>query len=128
MDRILVVDDSTLMRRAIREIVEPEGFAVVAEARDGVEAVELFDALRPGLVLVDLLMPRRSGVETVAEIRRLDTEAGVLVAAGLGQEELAAAAVVEGADDFVRKPFHPRRLLRALERARPKQLIPARPS
>lgn len=128
MQRILVVDDSARMRGGAREIVEPEGFEVVAEARDGDEALDLFEALRPDLVLLDLLMPRRSGLETVGPIRRIDPGTGLLVCAGLGQESLAVEALVRGADDFVYKPFHPERLLAMLRRVAPKRLVPARPS
>ena len=128
MERILVVDDSARMRRTVREIVEPEAYEVVAEAADGDEAVELFVALRPDLVLLDLLLPRRSGIETLRDMRRIDARAAVVVCAGLGQERLAAQALVIGALTSVSKPFHPRGLLAALRRVELKRLTPARPS
>jgi len=126
MERILVADDSALMRAAVREIVESEDFAVVGEAAHGREAVERFERLRPDVVLLDLVMPELSGVDALREIRRLDRNVPVVVCAGLGQEPLAAEAVLAGANDFVVKPFQPFGLLATLWRLRRKRPTPAR--
>lgn len=125
MQRILIADDSDTMRETIREIIEAERFEIVGEARDGDEALALFEVLRPDFVLLDLLMPRRSGLEVLAEIRRVDSDVAVVVCSGLGQEKLAAEAVVNGANDFVVKPFHPFRLLATLWKIQRKKLVPS---
>jgi two-component system chemotaxis response regulator CheY len=125
MQRVLVVDDSALMRETIREIVEAEDFEVVGEARNGTEGLELFEMLRPDVVLLDLLLPQRSGLEVLEAIRRVDTDVAVVVCSGLGQESLTAEAVVSGANDFVVKPFHPFRLLTTLWKVGRKKLTRA---
>jgi two-component system chemotaxis response regulator CheY len=106
--------------------VEPEEFEVVGEARDGVEAVRQFEVLRPDLVLLDLVMPRRSGIEALKRIRRIDPGACVVVCAALGQEPLAVEAALAGAADSVVKPFHPHQLVSTLRRVLRKRLVPAR--
>ena len=123
--RILIADDSDHLRRVVREILEPEGFEVVGEARDGREALRLFETLRPDMVLLDLVMPGACGLSALREIRRRCSSTPIVVCSGLGQERLAAEAVVSGANDFVVKPFHPFGLLATLWRNQPKRLVPA---
>ena len=113
--RILIADDTRCMREAIREIVEPDSFEIAAEACDGAEAVSLYRKLRPELVLLDLVMPKLSGVDALLQIRLIDPSACVIVCCSLGQEDLVASALKGGALDYVMKPFHPIELLDALE-------------
>jgi len=127
--RILIADDAEHQRQAVREILEREAFDVVGEARNGHEAVELFETLRPDMVLLDLVMPEACGLAALREIRRRCTDTPVVVCSGFGQDRLAAEAVVSGANDFVVKPFHPFRLLATMWRNQPKKLTRAdRPS
>ncbi|MGI9592830.1 MAG: response regulator [Myxococcota bacterium] len=120
--RILIAEDVDYQRRAVRAILEPEGFEVVGEASDGREAVRLFETLRPDMVLLDLVMPGMCGLSALREIRRRCGNTPIVVCSGVGQERLAAEAVVSGANDFVVKPFHPFRLLATLWRNQPKKL------
>ena len=124
MRRILVADDAAHVRELAREILEPEGFELF-EARDGEEAVAVFELSRPDLVLLDLVMPVRSGLEVLGAIRDCDDAVPVVVLSGLGQEILAAEAVVSGASDCLTKPLHPIRLLTTLRRCQRKRLTPA---
>jgi two-component system chemotaxis response regulator CheY len=122
--RILIADDADHQRHAVREILEREDFEVIGEARNGHEAVHLFLSQRPDMVLLDLVMPEGPGLTALREIRRHCDETPVVVCSGLGQERLAAEAVMSGANDFVVKPFHPFHLLAALWRNAPKDLAP----
>jgi two-component system chemotaxis response regulator CheY len=103
--RVLIADDAPFMRERLREILEPEGLEVVGEAEDGAEAVAAFARLRPDLVTVDLVMPRRSGVDAVREIRRLDPAARIVMCSALGLETLVMEALQEGALDYIVKPL-----------------------
>lgn len=114
--RVLVADDASFMREMIREIIEPEGFEVVGQASDGVEAVEAFQRLRPDLVTMDIVMPRRSGIDAVQEIRAIDPTARVVMCSALGQETLVMEALAAGAADFVVKPFRPDSVLSTLRK------------
>jgi two-component system chemotaxis response regulator CheY len=105
--RTLVADDASFMREMIREILEPEGFEVVAEAGDGVEAVEMFKEHQPDIVTMDIVMPKKSGIEAVKNIVTLDPGARIVMCSALGQEALVMEALKAGAKDFIVKPFKP---------------------
>lgn len=107
MKRVLVADDASFMRQMIRDIVEPEGYEVVGEAADGVEVVERFKELHPDLVMMDIVMPKRSGIDAVKAIMELDGSARVVMCSALGQEALVMEAIQAGAKDFIVKPFKP---------------------
>ena len=114
MARVLVADDASFMRQMIREIVEEEGHEVVAEASDGIEAVECFREHHPDLVTMDIVMPRRSGIDAVKGIRELDAGATIVMCSALGQESLVAEAMDAGAADFIVKPFKPDEVAKTL--------------
>jgi two-component system chemotaxis response regulator CheY len=107
MARILVADDASFMRQMIREIVEEAGHEVVAEASDGVEAIEQFKKHHPDVVTMDIVMPRRSGIDAVKGIIEIDPTACVVMCSALGQETLVQEALQAGARDFIVKPFKP---------------------
>ncbi len=107
MARILVADDASFMRQMIREIIESEGHEVIAEASDGVEAVEAYKEHRPDLVMMDIVMPRRSGIDAVRGLVQMDPNACVVMCSALGQESLVTEALQAGAKDFIVKPFKP---------------------
>jgi two-component system chemotaxis response regulator CheY len=105
--RVLVADDARFMRQLIREIIEPEGFEVVGEAADGRAVVEEFTRLQPDIVTMDIVMPKRSGIDAVKEILALDPGAKIVMVSALGQEALVMEALEAGASDYVVKPFKP---------------------
>jgi len=107
MARILVADDASFMRQMIREIVEEAGHQVVAEASDGIEAIEQFKKHHPDVVTMDIVMPRRSGIDAVKGIIEVDAKACVVMCSALGQETLVQEALQAGAKDFIVKPFKP---------------------
>ena len=114
MARILVADDASFMRQMIREIIEAEGHEVVAEASDGVEAIERVKEHHPELVTMDIVMPRRSGIDAVKGILELDSTACVVMCSALGQESLVTEALEAGAKDFIVKPFKPDAVVKTL--------------
>jgi two-component system chemotaxis response regulator CheY len=105
----------------IREIVEEEGFEVVGEASDGIEAVDEFKRLHPDLVTMDIVMPRRSGIDALRGIIALDPTARVVMCSALGQETLVAEAVQAGAVDFIVKPFKPESVTATIRQALEKE-------
>lgn len=108
--RLLVVDDSLLIRRMIGEILSSDGWEIVAEAGDGREAVEQYQAHRPDAVTMDIVMPGTSGIQALEEIIRLDRDAKVVVVSALNQTKLISEAIRKGAQDFIAKPFLPEQL------------------
>ena len=112
--RVLIADDASFMRQMIREIIEPEGYEVVGEATDGVEAVEQYEQLHPDLVTMDIVMPKRSGIDAVKGILEKAPNAQVVMCSALGQETLVMEALQAGAKDFIVKPFKPDNVLSTL--------------
>ena len=115
--RVLIADDASFMRQMIREIIEPEGFEVVGEASDGVEAMEQYTQLHPDLVTMDIVMPKRSGIDAVKGIVEQSPGACIVMCSALGQETLVREALQAGAKDFIVKPFKPENVIRTLENA-----------
>jgi two-component system chemotaxis response regulator CheY len=122
MARVLVADDASFMRQMIREIVEAEDFEVVGEASDGVEAVEMYKELHPDLVTMDIVMPRRSGIDAVRGIMEIDPSARVVMCSALGQETLVNEALQAGAADFIVKPFKPDSVVATLKKVLEKEV------
>ena len=116
MARILVADDASFMRQIIREILESEGHEIVAEASDGIQAVEEYKKHQPDLVTMDIVMPRRSGIDAVRAIIGLAPSARIVMCSALGQETLVTEALQAGAIDFIVKPFKPDAVLDTLRR------------
>jgi len=114
---VLVVDDAPFMRRQLREILEDAGHEVVAEAEDGDRGLELYEAHRPDLVTLDLVMPRRSGIETLRELRARHPDAAAIVCSSVSDESTILEAICLGARDYVLKPVQPAKLLEAVAAA-----------
>ncbi len=114
MARILVADDASFMRMMIREIVEDDGHEVVGEASDGSEAVDMYRELHPDIVTMDIVMPRRSGIDAVRGIIEVDPSARIVMCSALGQETLVSESLEAGACDFIVKPFKPDAVLATL--------------
>jgi two-component system chemotaxis response regulator CheY len=114
MKRLLVVDDALLMRRMICEAALQAGWEVAGEARNGVEAVDLYQRLRPDLVTMDIVMPEMNGLEALRRIRAADPDARVVMITALDQKQTLLESIHEGAIDFIVKPFDRDRVLSVL--------------
>ncbi len=115
--RILVAEDETIIRLDLRELLERAGFDVCAEARDGVEAVELARSSQPDLAIMDVKMPRLDGIDAARSI--LDERPiPIVMLTAYGQEELVSRAVEAGVFGYLVKPFREQDLLPAIQAAR----------
>ena len=102
--RILVADDHLVYRIGIRNLLASEpGFEVIGEAPDGVQAIELYRSLKPDVMLLDLRMPKRNGIEVVQAIRRDDRSARILVVTSYQTEEEVFQVLQAGALGYVLK-------------------------
>lgn len=115
-ESVLIVDDSEFMRSLLREILEGQ-HEVVAEAENGVEAVELHGQHRPDVVMMDIAMPIRNGIEATAEIKEASPETTVIMCTSAEQEEMMKEAIRAGADGYATKPFQKPSILKAIEDA-----------
>ena len=103
--RVMTVDDSAAILTIIATYLEGSEFEVVASERDGVAAVERFAQERPDIVLLDLIMPGQSGVETLERILAIDPDAFVVIVSSLGTEDAVHECLTTGARSFLQKPF-----------------------
>ncbi len=117
LKRVLIADDAAFMREMLRDILTEGGFEIAAEAIDGNEAIELFQEHTPDLVMLDIVMPRKSGLEALKEIMALSPSACIVMCSALGQETLVMDALEAGARDFIVKPFKPDKVLEVVGKA-----------
>jgi NarL family two-component system response regulator LiaR len=116
--RLLIADDHTVVRHGLHALVETvPDITIVGEAADGIEAVEQALALRPDVILLDLLMPRRSGEEAICEIRAANPEARILILTSFSDDDKILPALRAGAMGYLMKDSSPQALLRAIRAA-----------
>jgi two-component system chemotaxis response regulator CheY len=112
--KILIVDDSALSRRTLRQILEPAGYSVT-EAEDGLNALERYFLDKPDVVLLDLVMKGMYGLDVLTKLRELDGNAKVVVVSADVQTSSQELAEQAGGSAFVTKPFDKAEILRTLQ-------------
>ncbi|MFC5702123.1 response regulator [Cohnella faecalis] len=115
-NRILIVDDAAFMRMMIRDILTKNGYEVVGEAQDGAQAIEKYKELHPDLITMDITMPEMDGITALKEIRKMDTNAKVIMCSAMGQQAMVIDAIQAGAKDFIVKPFQADRVIEAIKK------------
>lgn len=103
--KLLIVDDSLVIRNALARSLDPRGISEMLFAEDGERALQLFREHRPQLVTMDLTMPRLDGLGAITAIRALDPRATILVVSALNSHRDAIEALKRGACGFLTKPF-----------------------
>jgi two-component system chemotaxis response regulator CheY len=103
--RVMICDDALFMRCVIGGALREAGYEIVAEAASGEDAVTQYQATRPDLVTMDMVMPDVSGLEAVQRIHSLDPTARILMVSAIGQDAMVQKAVAAGATGWVNKPF-----------------------
>lgn len=112
--KVLIADDSEFMRSLLREILEEE-YTIAGEAENGVEAIELYNENDPDLVMMDIVMPIRDGIEATSEIKEANPNSNIIMCTSIGQEEKMKAAIKAGADGYITKPFQKPSVMDAIE-------------
>ena len=116
MASILVCDDAAFMRMTLIKILQGAGHDVIGEATNGIEALEKYRVLKPDVVLMDITMPERNGLEATKDITEYDPTATVIIVSALGQQDKVFAAIANGAKDFVVKPFEPDKIIQCISK------------
>ncbi|HZH62321.1 response regulator [Metabacillus halosaccharovorans] len=112
--KIMIVDDAAFMRMMIKDILTKNGYEVVAEAADGAQAVEKYKEHQPDLVTMDITMPEMDGIAALKEIKKINSNAKVIMCSAMGQQAMVIDAIQAGAKDFIVKPFQADRVLEAI--------------
>jgi len=115
MHKLMVVDDSNIIRNKIKRSFDKYQFKMVATASSGVEAVRLFSQHMPDVVTMDLTMPEMDGIGCIERIIKLNPEVRILVVSALSDKSTGIEALSKGARGFLLKPFTEQQLSDALD-------------
>lgn len=121
--KLLICDDSMLVRKQLKDFIDGFKFEFdVIEAKDGEEAFELYKQQKPDLVIMDVVMPRSNGIETLKKIIEYNANARVIMLTSVGSRETIKEALAEGALDFMQKPWNKELLIQIIEKYMPKEV------
>jgi len=113
--RVLITDDHAIVREGLRALIKSEtGMELVGEAVDGVDAVQKAQALQPDVILLDLMMPRKNGIEAITDIKAMNPEARILVLTSFAEDDKVFPAIKAGALGYLLKDSSPEELLQAI--------------
>ena len=116
MAKILIVDDAKFMRMTLSTILKKANHEIILEDENGKEAVELYQMLKPDIVMMDITMPVMNGIEAVRAIKQEDANAKIIMCSAMGQQRMVVEAIEAGAADFIVKPFEESRVIEAVAR------------
>jgi two-component system chemotaxis response regulator CheY len=109
--KVLVVDDSPFIYKAVKRALEPQGFEVIGHALNGQQGMEMYAELKPDLITLDVTMPVMDGIETARRLCAVGAKTPVVMLTAMGDDELMETARKYGVKRFVSKPFTAEQLL-----------------
>lgn len=115
----MIVDDSLIIRKTLSTKLQSMGHNVVAQAKSGKEAIELYGEHMPDLVTMDITMPIMSGIEALQEIQKLYRNVNVIMVTSHGEEKLVMDAISSGAKGYVLKPITEEKLEQSIKKLFP---------
>jgi len=104
--RILIADDSEMTRRALKTVLELHDYNVLKEATNGEEAITLYQELKPDLVLMDIAMPKKHGIDAIREIMKKDNQEKIIAITALYSPEKIKEVEESGVHHIITKPFN----------------------
>lgn len=123
MHRLMIVDDSQIIRNRIERSLRYHAIEVVGNASNGVEAFEMFKKLRPDVITMDLNMPEMDGLTCIQKIMEIDRRVSILVVSALSDPKTGLRAVGHGARGYVKKPFTDEFLISSINKLLVKQVL-----
>jgi two-component system chemotaxis response regulator CheY len=114
---ILIVDDAVFMRTVLKKMLTEEGYNVVGEASNGIEAIARAKEFLPDVITLDITMPEMDGVTALPQILKSSPNSKVIMCSAMGQQPMVVEAIKNGAKDFIVKPFQKARVVQAIENA-----------
>lgn len=112
---IMVVDDSKFARNLLKDILKNEGYLIVGEAGDGLEAIEVAGRTRPECIFMDVEMPKLDGLGAIPKILEIDPNIQIIMCTAMGQKSIIVEAVKFGAKDYVLKPYKKENIISVLK-------------
>ena len=111
MLNILIVDDSMIIRKSLTRILTKMGHNVVYAAKNGVEAISMYESKKPDFITMDITMPDMNGIEAISKIIEIDPEAKGIMVTSHGQEDMVLKAIQAGALGYLMKPINEDKLV-----------------
>lgn len=112
----MIVDDAAFMRMMVKQALTQSGYNNIIEAADGEIACNMYKSDHPDLVIMDITMPNKTGIEALKEIKEGDSSAKIVMCSAMGQEAMVVEAIKLGALDFIVKPFKPDRIIQTVSK------------
>ncbi|OYT54205.1 MAG: two-component system response regulator [Candidatus Altiarchaeales archaeon ex4484_2] len=116
MSKILTADDSVFMRKILIKILNKMGHKDIIEAENGDDALRIFKEETPDLVLLDIVMKGKYGIDVLKDIMKINPDARVIMVSAVGQESILHEAKDIGAKDFITKPFKEEMVIETINR------------
>ena len=113
--KVLIVDDTDFYRAVLLDILSKGGYEVVGQAVNGAEAIPLVSELKPDIVILDIIMPLKNGIEVAWEISHMEDAPKIVMCTSLGYEPIVEEAMRSGACAFIIKPLSTERVLKVLD-------------
>lgn len=117
MYKLLVADDAGFIREIVRSAFENTEFKIVGEAIDGNDAVERASTLKPDVILMDMVMPNKNGVEAAKEILKENPKCRIVAFSSVDQQSVVLNAIEAGCCSFIAKPFRVEELLAVVRKS-----------
>ena len=115
-NRVLIVDDSAVMRKSLRGILVKDGYDVVGEADSGAEAIKQFAALQPDIITLDIIMPQLGGIEALRMLRSIiNKDVKIIMVTAIDSMDRVKECMKAGADHYILKPFEDKRVKEILD-------------
>ena len=114
--RVIIVDDSPVNRKLLKNILEAEGYEVIGDAANGKEGCEEVISKSPDIVTLDVSMPEMNGIEALKLMKQHNPDLKVIILSAEGQKETQEEAAMYGADSFITKPYQKAQILEAIRK------------
>ncbi len=113
--KVLICDDSILVRKKLGDVLKAAGITQIYEAKDGVQAVEMYKEHTPDLTFMDIVMPLKTGLDALVEIKAHNANAKVVMASTIGTQSNLVSAIKAGAFEFLQKPVKAEDVMKILD-------------
>lgn len=109
--KILIVDDSPQIRKSLRSILERNNYEVVGEADSGTEAIKQYNLLSPDIIMLDIIMPRLGGIETLRMLHSINKDIKIIMVSALDSVDRVKECLKAGARHYILKPFEEEKIV-----------------
>jgi len=114
--KVLIVDDSQIMREVLAKFLKNLNIEIVGNARDGEEAIALFKELKPDIVTLDITMPKLDGLAALEQMKKINAAAKIMIVSAITDKSLLLKALDAGAELFINKPISETAVQNAMEK------------